>query len=138
MKPNEKITELLQVLADRGLSDEAIVNVRDGLWSQANETFMNDVLTTLTDEDLQSVETTGTQEEANVSLRKIYEQKTGKKMQEEMQKIIDQFATELITKYKITDSIPGAPVNTDSSPSGDGFFEATSEKKEEEKIHDLT
>lgn len=143
MNPNDKITELLQVLADRGLSDEAIVNVRDGLWGQANEAFMSDMLSALTDEDLQRVEASGTQDEANASLRNIYEEKTGKNMQEEMQKIVDQYASDLIKKYKIEDAIPDAPVNTDSgstdsSPSEGNFFDSASGKKEEDTIHDLT
>lgn len=138
MTPNENIAELLQVLSDRGMNEDAIVNVRDGLWAQANEMFMNDVLSVLSDEDLQNIQTSGTQEEANDALRRLYEQKTGKNMQEEMTKIVDQFATELIKKYKIEDTIPDAPINTDSAQNEESFFDTTAEKKDDETIHDLT
>jgi hypothetical protein len=157
MNTTQTINELLQVLADRGLSDDAIVNVRDGLWAQANETFMDEVLSSLKDEDLQQVEASGTQEEANQKFMQLYQEKTGKDMQEEMNKIVDQYATDLIAKYKIEDGVT-LPVSYSSDagsenadekffPSGDtGLTSETADipelppapkQEDEEKVHDL-
>jgi hypothetical protein len=140
MNTNTKIAELLQVLADRGLNDEAIVNVRDGLWGQANEAFMDQVLTSLSDEDLQKVEAAANQVEANNTLKNMYQEKTGKDMQEEMKKIVDQYATELIDKYKVEDSHPVVSESYDSQTDSqnDAAPSASADTKEEETIHDLT
>jgi hypothetical protein len=132
MNTTSTINTLLQILADRGMNDEAVVNVRDGLWGQANETFMDQVLSSLSDEDLKSVEAAGTQEEANDTLKKLYQEKTGKDMQEEMNKIVDQYATELINKYKLEESAPVISESYDKQSSGE------TQDKEEDTIHDLT
>lgn len=139
-----KVTELLQVLADRGLSDDAIINVRDGMLAQANETFMTDVLAALTDEDLQIIETATTQEEANQQLVALYHEKTGRDMPEEIVKIVDQYADNLIAKYKMNSSEPLTTVVTEGN---DGFEQAPSDSlktdeetkhTEDDTIHDLT
>lgn len=134
MQQNPKVTELLQVLSDRGLSLSAIENVRESLWEQANDAFMNEVLEALTDEELQSVEGTMTPEQASEELKRVYMAKTGRNMEDEMNHIIDQYATELITKYKLESGDPVVSYSSDTS--GEHISE---EKNDDEKtIHDLT
>lgn len=137
MQVNAKVQELLQLLSDRGLKEEAIEDVRDGLWSQANETFISSVLASLTDEDLQTVETAASQEEVNTMLRKLFEEKTGKSMEEEMNKVVDQYASELIQKYQMEEPEPSEPVVSESVDVKHAS-EATPQESGDTTVHDLT
>ena len=101
MQTTAKVAELLQVLKDRGLNEEAVEHVKEGLLGQASEKFMTDLLGTLQEADLQSIEGVVTQEEANRKLAELYTAKTGKDIQVEMGKVVDQYATELIEKYRV-------------------------------------
>ena len=97
---NQKMDELLNVLRDKGVNKDEIAKIRLELLQQAYESFMKDALQSLTDEDLQKIEDSETQEAANEALKTIYQEKTGKDAEEEMKKIIDQKVDELIAKYK--------------------------------------
>jgi hypothetical protein len=147
MQTTQKVDELLQVLKDRGLNEDAVENVKEGIWTQASDHFMQDLLLSLTEEDMKSIEATTTQEEANVALRKLYNEKTGKDMDEEMMKVVDQQAEELIQKYKMDgETMPVISESTDHQEekllepvAEDGRTEVHSEEKsDEDKIHDLT
>lgn len=136
MNSSPKVMELLDVLTARGLNDEAVKNVRNGLWEQAHEAFMTDMLASLTEEDLRSVEASATQEEANAAVRRMYQEKTGKDMDEEMRSIVDQQAATLIEKYKVAEA-GTEPVVSESTDGSEGPAVA-GEHQEEDKVHDLT
>jgi hypothetical protein len=101
---NPKIEELIQVLVDNGMSPDEITKVRDDMLQAVYETFMQDALQSLTDDDLKVIEASPTQDEANVALKRIYQEKTGKDSQEVMKSIVDAKADELIGKYKTATS----------------------------------
>ena len=148
MQLTATVEELLQVLKDRGLNESAVDNVQQGLWLAASEQFMGDLVNSFTPEDFQSVEASATQEEANQKMRSLYNEKTGKDMDEEMLKVVDQQAQELITKYKVEgDTMPVVSESTDQQDeklleavAEDGRTDAPAgeEKKEEDTVHDLT
>lgn len=137
MQVNVKVQELLQLLSERGLKQEAIENVRDGLWSQANETFMSNVLSSLTDEDLQSVESASSQEEAGATLKRLFEEKSGKNMEEEMNRVVEQYAEELIKKYQMEEPESSASVISESVDTASSHEEKPAEH-EDTAVHDLT
>jgi hypothetical protein len=141
MQPSAKVEELLQVLRDRGMNDAAVESVKDGLWTQASEEFMQELIATFTAADVETIEAAANQEEANAALRRIFQEKSGKDMDEEIRLVVDQQATELIKKYKVEDTTPVISESFDKQspddPSGDTGHNAQ-EKKEEETIHDLT
>ena len=114
-----KIDELVQVLKDRGLNEEAIETVKDELLSHSGEKFMAGLLDSLAEQDLGQVEAIQSQEEANKKLAEIYKQKTGRDMQEDMGKAIDEAAIHMIEKYKV------------------GASTGTKAEEPEEVIHDL-
>ena len=135
MHINAKVQELLDLLSERGLKAEAIEHVRDGLWAQANETFMDEVLSSLTDEDLEQVEASANQDEANQKFAAIYLQKTGKDMQTEMNRIVEQYTIDLLKKYSLNEA--SEPMVSYSTDSTDGDTNVDN-KEVDSKIHDLT
>jgi hypothetical protein len=136
MQSTAKVQELLQVLKDRGMNEDAVKNVQDGLWEQASEAFLSSLLTSLTQEELQNIASAATQEEANAAFRKLYQEKTGKDMDEEMQRVVDQQATTLIEKYKVAES--GTEPVVSESTDGQSETQPAAESPEEDKVHDLT
>ena len=115
MQPTAKVLELLGVLKDRGMNDAAIEHVKDGLWMQASERFMNNLLDAVTEDDLKLVEGTATQAEANEKLAAVFKEKTGKEMQDEMGNIVDEYAQELIDKHKMETATPVMSESTDQT-----------------------
>lgn len=96
---NPKIKELLQLLIEKGMTQDEIMKIRDDLLSSAYETFMIGALDVLTNDDLKEIEASPTQEEANTALKKIYAEKSGKDSQAVMKEIVEKKADELIKQY---------------------------------------
>lgn len=106
---NPKIDELLKLLAAKGVSEDEITQIRDNLLNGVYEQFMLQALDFLSDEDMQKIDACPTQDEANQMLVTLYNEKSGKDMKAEMDKIVEEKAQELITQYQT----PNLTQNTD-------------------------
>jgi hypothetical protein len=89
MNTNQKIHELITTLIQKGLDDDQIAEVCANIGEEAFELFVNQAKTELGEEELQSLETVTSEEEAHERLKEIYQAKTGKDAQEEISMLID-------------------------------------------------
>jgi hypothetical protein len=102
--------KLVFYLMDKGLSNEEVAQTLSDVAEAALEQFTNEAMAVLSDADKQAIEAAPNSIEADDLIKKLYEEKSGKKADERLEQLIEEQATSYM-------SGSGSP-DTTSSASG--------------------
>lgn len=92
--------KVIAILKEKGSTDEQISQFVADLTKTNFARFYTQAMASLTDEDMAAIEACQTDDEANAEIKRLYQLRTGKDPQGEMQKFLDDFAQGFITEYE--------------------------------------
>ncbi|HBQ50620.1 hypothetical protein A3B42_01845 [Candidatus Daviesbacteria bacterium RIFCSPLOWO2_01_FULL_38_10] len=95
-----KLQQVADILKQKGSTDEQIARFLAELTKANFAKFYTAAMTMFTDEDMATIEACTSEEHANEKIKELYQLRTGKNPQEEMQKFLDDFAIGFIAEYE--------------------------------------
>ena len=100
MQPTEKIQQVINILKEKGNTDEEIGNFVGDLYNSAAGQFYAQAILLFSEEDMKSLDSIQNQEEATAFIASNYEVRSGKKPDSEINKFIDTFAEGFLKEYE--------------------------------------
>lgn len=99
MDQKTKFQQVIDILQEKGYTDGQITELAAGLTKESFARLYTEAAATFTDEDINAIEATKTQEEANEEIKKRYTLRTGKNADEETQRYLDTFCQGFLAEY---------------------------------------
>lgn len=100
MDQHPSLIKILQMLKDAGETSEAITAVLQEITNAASAKVYFEMMTALTESDMQLLDKCENEAEAEPLLRSLYAQRTNSAPEVILKGFIDKLATEFETKYK--------------------------------------
>lgn len=117
MDQQPSLVKILQMLKDAGETSEAITAVLQEITNAASAKVYFEMMTALTEADMQLLDKCQTEAETEPLLRSLYTQRTNSAPEVILKGFVDKLAVEFETKYKADASAALAkPVETPAAP----------------------
>ena len=96
MDNTPNLQKVVEILKAKGWTDEQIANMSSDLMKKASSLLYTSAIATFTEEDMVAIEACETDEDANKKILELFQLRTGKNPQEELNGFLTKFAEEFI------------------------------------------
>lgn len=100
MDQKTKFQQVLDILKQKGMSDDEITEFAANLTKTNFTRVYSEAMSVFSEEDLEAVDKATTQDQANQIIAELYQVRTGKDPAVEMQKFLDIFCDGFLREYE--------------------------------------